>query len=94
MNLEVNFFTQPGCSVCVDLKPRLRDAVTTRFPGVIWTEINAREEQEKAAAANVFTVPVVTIVAEGKEYDRFVRVFSIDEVVSRVERLYQLMNEA
>lgn len=93
MSLHVNYYSQPNCSVCVDLKPRLREAITSRFPSVIWNEINVREAQEMAAAANVFTVPVVTIVTEGKEYDRFVRVFAVDDVINRVQRLHQLMNE-
>lgn len=93
MNLEVKYFTQLGCSVCVDLKPRLRQAIESVLPEVQWTEINASENPEIAAQHNVFTVPVVIIFAEGREHDRFVRVFPVDEVVQKVSRLYQLLNE-
>ncbi|OJJ16807.1 hypothetical protein BKI52_33420 [marine bacterium AO1-C] len=93
MQNRVLYFTSPGCSVCKVLKPKVKSLVEARYPNLEWREINIAEEREIAAQYSVFTVPVLIIELEGKEYVRLIRAFSLDEVQEKTDRIYSLLFE-
>ena len=87
--IELTYFSSPTCSVCLHLKPRLKQAVGT---SIRWTDIDISKAPEKAAANTVFTVPVVILTFEGQELARFVRVFGVQEVVNKIEDLQRKLS--
>lgn len=93
MKNDVLYFTSPGCSVCKVLKPKVKSLVEERYPRLKWREINIAEEREIAAQYNVFTVPVLIVELEGKEYVRLIRAFSLGEVQEKTDRIYSLLFE-
>lgn len=90
--IELLFFSSRTCSVCQVLKPKLLASVTTQFPDIKFTIIDVEQQQELAAQHLVFTLPVVLIMVDKKEQYRFIRSFSVNEVIDKLERLQQLMN--
>lgn len=88
---KVLYFTSPGCSVCKVLKPKVKHLINEKYPKLTWQEVNIAEEREVAAQHNVFTVPVLALVLEGKEYVRLIRAFSLDEVQEKTDRVYSLL---
>lgn len=91
-SIAVAYFSSPSCSVCVDLKPRLRAEMSTRFPAVHWKEVNVSTHMEQAAQSRVMTIPAVIVYAEGREHRRFVRTFGVHEVLDVIARLNDLMD--
>lgn len=79
------YITQPGCAVCVSLKPKI-EALLHRFgvPGVL---VDAKASPAVTGQRMVFTVPTVLIFDEGREVGRFSRHVQMAEV----ERLLELM---
>lgn len=91
MENKVLYFTSPGCSVCKVLKPKVKALLEEHYPKLAWREINIAEEQTLAAKYGVFTVPVLILILEGKEYFRWIRAFSITEVREKTDRVYSLL---
>ncbi|TJY33904.1 thioredoxin family protein [Pontimicrobium aquaticum] len=89
--IELLFFSSRTCSVCQVLKPKLLTSVTTQFPDIKFTIIDVEQQQELAAQHLVFTLPVVLIMVYKKEQYRFIKSFSVNEVIDKLERLQQLM---
>jgi len=89
--IEVLYFSGEHCSVCKALKPKLLPKIADLYPEVEVRIIDVVEEQEFAAQYLVFTLPVVLILVEGKEQFRFVRSFSVQEVLDKLERLKSLI---
>ncbi|MCB9225352.1 MAG: thioredoxin family protein [Crocinitomicaceae bacterium] len=88
--IELEYFTGPDCGVCQVLKPKLVEAVQLQFPTVKISIHDVTVETEYAAQQMVFTLPVVLIKVDGKELYRFARSFSVNEVLSKLDRITSL----
>ncbi len=85
--IELLYFSGEHCSVCKVLKPKLLSSVTEQFPDIPFKIIDVEQQQELAAQHLVFTLPVVLIMVDGKEQYRFIRSFSVGEVLEKLNRL-------
>ncbi len=85
------YFSAPTCNVCHALKPKLVEAVTTKFPTFIIESIDISEVPEIASHFSVFTIPTVLIFFQGREFCRKSRHMSVGEVIDAIERPYNLM---
>jgi len=85
------YFSTEECQVCKVLKPRVADLVESDFPllGTAYADIN--RFPGFAAQHRVFTAPTIIVFFEGKEYIRKSRSFSLDELKSDIERIYNRM---
>ena len=52
--------------------------------------INIEKAPELTGHFSVFTLPVVLLVVDGKEYMREVRSFSVGEIEQKIDKIYQL----
>lgn len=91
--VELLYFSGEHCGVCKVLKPKLIEQVSTHYPEVKINIVDVQQEQALAAQHLVFTLPVVLIMVEGKEQYRFARSFSVMEVLDKLERLENLINQ-
>jgi len=87
------YFTSPKCNVCKVLKPKVRELVEQKFPEMVLHFINIAENPVIAAEFQVFTVPVILIYFEGREYIRKVRNIGIIELEKEITRPYMLLFE-
>lgn len=89
--IELLYFSGEHCSVCKALKPKLLPQIEDLYPKVNIKVIDVVKEQEFAAQHLVFTLPVALILVDDKEQYRFVRSFSVQEVLDKLERLNTLI---
>jgi len=85
------YFTSPECNVCKSLKPKVRELVNEKFPKMVMKEVNVQEDQETAAAFNIFTIPVVLVYFENREFLRKVRNMGIYEFEQELSRPYSIL---
>ena len=84
--IELIFFSGRNCSVCKVLKPKLFEALKNYTS--VKTQIIIAEDDPKITAQHlVFTLPVVLILFDHKEYYRFIRSFSVDEVIEKLDKI-------
>ncbi|WP_224483975.1 thioredoxin family protein [Robertkochia aurantiaca] len=80
--IRIEFFTSPRCGICQALKPKLLRLLEEEFPDIPMEITDSAAEPEKAAQALIFTAPVLRILLDGREQQRFAHAFSIDQVRS------------
>jgi len=81
----------PGCGVCHALRPKLQAWLEEAYPDLNLTVIDISQDRESAARHTVFTTPVLIIEVDGREYERFVRAFSIREVDEKLDRIVKAL---
>ena len=86
------YFSAPTCNVCHALKPKLLEAIDENFETFEIVSIDVSVEQEVAAHFNVFAIPTVLIFLDGKEFIRKSRHMSVEELISEIQRPYEIMN--
>lgn len=87
------YFSHEKCNVCKTLKPKLINHFKENFPKFKLVYADIEKHPDIAGAFSVFTVPVLTINLEGKEFIRKARSFGIGELSEAIARPYQLMFE-
>ena len=85
------YFSAPSCNVCKALKPKLFDAIESRFDRFKIVSVDISETPEIAAHFNVFAIPTALIFLDGREFMRKSRNMSIDALVKEIERPYNIM---
>lgn len=84
------YFTSPDCNVCKSLKPKVEELIRCKFPLIKMKDINVQEYPETAGMFGIFTVPVVLVYFEGKEFLRKVRNMGIHELEKELSRPYSI----
>lgn len=80
------FISKPNCSVCHSLLPQIK-AVMKQYPQIKTACVNTDHVPEIAGRYNIFTVPVLILFYQGKEYlreARFVRIAPFNEKIKRI----------
>lgn len=90
--LLVAYFSYPECSVCRVLRPKV-EALVSEFPGVEFQYIDTHLHPEVSGQFLVFAVPTLIILGDGREYKRFSRHFSLNDLGGYLERLVALARE-
>jgi len=85
------YFSTPTCSVCKVLKPKILDLLGKEFPLFRAFYIDIEQSPLLAGQLRIFTIPVVLVYFEGKEFIRISRNISIDELKKSIERPYSLL---
>ncbi len=82
----------PHCGVCQAIKPQLEKLANEEFPKLVTAYIDCQEAAGAVCAARgIFSLPVVQLWFGGQRFAEFVRVFSIGQVRSALERPYGLL---
>ncbi|QYJ78395.1 thioredoxin family protein [Shewanella acanthi] len=84
-------FGSQDCGVCQNLKPRIADMLAAEFPLMQMAYIDCTQHSEIAAEYQVFSLPVVECLFEGKSFGRFAKVFSLNDLRSAIERPYSFL---
>ena len=85
------YFTSTGCNVCKVLLPKVEQMIQNVFPEFTFHKINADDNRSIAASFEIFTIPVILIYFEGKEFYRKARNISIIELEREISRPYHLL---
>lgn len=82
------FLSRPNCSVCVSLLPQIK-TVMENYPSVKTAYINTEVIPEVAGRFSIFTVPVLILFFERKEYLREARIVPIAPFNEKINRIVQ-----
>lgn len=82
------YISQPHCSVCHGLLPQVQQLMT-KYPEIKLGHINAEEVMEVASRFSVFTVPVLLLFVDGKEYIREARIVHMDLLDQKINKIYK-----
>lgn len=85
------YFYSNKCAPCVALKPRIYNLVEESFPKIEQHFYDAEKHPRLCADYGVFSSPVFIFFFDGKEVYRGSNYVSLDELKSRIGRLYGLM---
>ena len=85
--LSFLYISQPNCSVCHGLLPQVQQLMM-KYPEIKLGHINADEVMEVAGHFSVFTVPVLLLFVDGKEYVREARIVHMDLFDEKVNKVY------
>ncbi len=85
------YFSHEQCNICRVLKPKIENYFSKKYPKLFLVYINTIKFPKLTAQYSVFTVPVVIIFFETKEFYRRNRNFSIAELDQLVNRPYNLL---
>ena len=81
------YISRPDCSVCHGLLPQVQ-ALMEIYPEINLGHINADEVSEVAGRFSIFTVPVLLLFVDRKEYLREARIVHMDLFNEKVNKIY------
>lgn len=88
--LRVLFVSQPDCSICRVLLPKVQSVVDA-VPGVSVSYVDAAEVPDVAGRFNILTAPVVLVFGDGRELLREGRFLRLEEFESALRRFAELL---
>jgi thioredoxin-like negative regulator of GroEL len=84
------YFFSDHCPPCISLRPKVGQLMAEEFPKMELVLVNSELYPELAASHQVFSLPVIMIFFEGKEFLRFSKYVSLSELKESIGRIYQL----
>lgn len=87
----IAYFYNDDCAPCISLRPKIEELVSDHFPKIDLVWINSKSTPEIPAAFTIFTNPTILIFFDGKEFKRYSKYVSVDELHGVIERYYGLI---
>jgi thiol-disulfide isomerase/thioredoxin len=84
-------FNLPTCSVCTPVNNQLKKAFDEKFNKIPYQKINLEEYEELKGKYLIFSVPTFILFFENKEIVRVSGVFSVSELINKIDKVYSLM---
>jgi len=85
--LSFIYISRPDCSVCHGLLPQVQ-SLMEKYPEIQLGHVNADEVEVIAGRFFIFTVPVLLLFVDGKEYIREARIVHMDQFDEKVRKIY------
>ncbi|HEX6593153.1 MAG TPA: thioredoxin family protein [Bacillota bacterium] len=82
------YISQQNCSVCHGLLPQVQKLME-KYPEIKLAHIDADEVEQVAGRFSIFTVPVLLLFVEGKEYVREARIVHLQLFDEKVNKIYE-----
>jgi len=82
------YVSQPQCSVCLSLLPKVEELMKT-YPKIVNYYVDTLKVPVAAGQLSVFSIPTVILFVQGKEHFRIVRNFGLREIKDKIDKIYQ-----
>jgi thiol-disulfide isomerase/thioredoxin len=82
------YISRPDCSVCHGLMPQVQETMVP-FTEIKMAHVSAAEVEEIAGHFSIFTVPVLLLFVNGKEYLREARIVHMDLFEDKIRKIYK-----
>ena len=89
----IAYFYSDRCAPCISLRPKVAEMVGGDFREMKLVLINSEEYPEVTAHFTVFANPTIIVFFEGKEFRRYSKYISINELGGDIERVYKMVFE-
>ena len=89
----IAYFYGDRCAPCISLRPKISQMVAEDFPDMELVFINSEDHPETTAHFSVFANPAIIVFFEGKEYRRYSKYISTNELGGDIERIYTMVFE-
>ena len=86
--LSFIYISRPGCSVCHGLLPQVQ-SLMEKYPRIQLGHVDAEEVEAIAGRFSIFTVPVLLLFVDGKEYVREARIVHMDQFDEKINKIYE-----
>lgn len=87
-DLAFLYISRPNCSVCHALLPQVQELLT-KYPEIKLGHINADEVPEVAGKFSIFTIPVLLLFYQQKEYIREARIVHLELLDEKINKIYK-----
>ncbi len=84
------YFYTDSCTACKHLRPKVEMLMRDEFPNMEQLYVRSDEYLELCAGMGVFSNPTLIAFFEGKEYVRWSKYVSTEEIRTGLERLYAM----
>ena len=89
----ISYFYSDRCAPCVSLRPKVSKMVNEEFPEMKLIMVDSESHPETTAAFGVYSNPSLIVFFEGKEFRRYSKYISINELGGDIERVYSMVFE-
>ncbi|WP_175615312.1 thioredoxin family protein [Piscibacillus halophilus] len=86
--LSFLYISRKGCSVCHSLLPQVQ-YLMDQYPQIELGHIDVHDVPEVAGRFSIFTVPVLILFVDGKEYLREARIVQMNQFDEKVRKIYE-----
>lgn len=86
--LSFLYISRTNCSVCQALLPQVQELMED-YPEIKLGYINADDVPEVAGKFSIFTIPVLLLFYEGKEYIREARIVHMELFDEKINKIYK-----
>jgi len=86
--LSFLYISRQNCSVCHGLMPQV-EKMMNHFPAIKLGHVDADEVMEVTGKFSVFTVPVLILFVDGKEYLREAHIVHLDLLTEKIKKIYK-----
>ncbi len=89
----LSYFYSNSCAPCISLRPKVQQMVSGNFDGMKLVFINSEQIPDVPAHYGVFANPCIIVFFEGKEFRRYSKYISINELGGDIDRIYKMVFE-
>lgn len=83
------YFGGETCGVCRQMQPKL-EALLAQYPKIVSGKVTVESNPEIAASFQIFSIPAVVLLIEGKETIREAGIISLQTLGQRIDRYASL----
>ncbi|MBE0638304.1 MAG: thioredoxin family protein [Bacteroidales bacterium] len=85
------YFYNDRCAPCVSLRPKVQQLIDEDFPEMKLVFVNSETNPAFPAHFGVFANPCILIFFEGKEFNRYSKYISINQLGGDISRIYEIV---
>ena len=86
--LSFLYISREGCSVCHGLLPQVQQLMEN-YPKIKLGHVDVTDVPEVAGRFSIFTVPVLILFVDGKEYLREARIVQMGQFNEKISKIYE-----
>lgn len=85
------YFYSDRCAPCISLRPKVLEMVAGEFKNMKLVFVNSEKHPDIPAHYGVFANPGIIVFFEGREFRRYSKYISINELGGDISRIYEMV---
>ncbi len=88
--MSIIYFTGSACGACEAIKEKV-ESILSEFPKIVSREVNGEKYVDLAAEYGIFSLPIMLLFIDGKEFLRIGRNVNLLELKDNIRRYYSMV---